>query len=141
MMAPMNNQQLVSLITALTTELQQVIQMLNSCNTTILFLIDKLQENNIQLQSALNERNRSLMRFIRARERYITRNPRLYHIEPGRSDIVWGNILNDRTPAHQWHKNFRMNKETFMKLVDLLAPYLNPDPNSFRRDSLTAAKK
>ena len=118
-------------LTTLLTNEVQLIQVLNSCNTTLLLLLDEFLESQKTLEDAVRERNRPLRRYIRRSERYIIRRPRLHWKNPGRTDSFWDNLVNDRTPSSEWRKKLRMDKEIFMELVQLLAPILNPDPKTF----------
>ena len=43
---------------------------------------------------------------------------------PGRSMILWNNFLNGIVAANEWRENFRMTRNTFMKLTEKLIPFL-----------------
>ena len=59
----------------------------------------------------------------------------------GRTDIFWQNLLNGLSPDWSWKKNFRMNRDMFFELNNLLLPYLAPNPNSPNYKSLESDKK
>ena len=140
-MAPINEKQLMCLLTTIFSNQVEVLQVLNSCSTALVLLLNEYFDSLKNLEDAVLARNAALRRYLRRRERYTIRHPRTYWINPGRSDEHFDNILNDRTVPSEWHSNFRMNKDVFFKLVDLLRPYLKPNPKTFRRDSLSVEKK
>lgn len=44
-------------------------------------------------------------------------------------------------PEEEWCSNLRLDYVSFMRLVDLLKPYLSPDPSAFRKDVISAEKR
>lgn len=136
-----NEEQLMCILSTLISNLVEVIQVINSFSATILPVINQYLESLKRLEEATLERNRSLRRYLRHCEKYSLRQPRTNWINPGRADSFWDNLINDRTVASEWRKNFRMDKETFKKLSTLLEPSLKPNENAFRRDCLTVEKK
>ena len=77
---------------------------------------------------------------ILAKRRFQRRTRRSHWIRPGRTDLWWRNMIEDRCLPEEWRKKFRMSKENFMELVDELEPYIAPSPRS-PRPALSAAKK
>ena len=49
---------------------------------------------------------------------------RLFWVRPGRDNEWWDNFITQRVTAEEWKENFRMNRETFLKLCDDLRPSL-----------------
>ena len=49
---------------------------------------------------------------------------RLISVRPGRCNEWWNNFITQRVTADEWKENFRMNRETFLKLCDDLSPSL-----------------
>ena len=49
---------------------------------------------------------------------------RLFWVRPGRCNEWWDNFITQRVTAEEWKENFRMNRETFLKLCDDLRPSL-----------------
>ena len=47
---------------------------------------------------------------------------RLFWVRPGRCNEWWDNFITQRVTAEEWKENFRMNRETFLKLCDDLWP-------------------
>ena len=50
-------------------------------------------------------------------------------------------MLNGQMPAQEWSYNFRMSYASFMKLADILRPYITPNEQSFRRDTISVEKR
>ena len=46
------------------------------------------------------------------------RGKRRFWVKPGRTDLWWQNMIQNRCLEEDWRKNFRMSKNEFMKLVD-----------------------
>lgn len=44
-------------------------------------------------------------------------------------------------PAEEWCNNLRMSYDAFMKLADLIRPFIAPDMQSIRIDTITAEKR
>ena len=49
---------------------------------------------------------------------------RLFWVRPGRRNEWWDNFIAQRVTAEEWKENFRMSRETFLKLCDDLRPSL-----------------
>ena len=63
------------------------------------------------------------------------RGKRRFWVKPGRTDLWWQNMIQNRCLEEDWRKNFRMSKNEFMKLVDELRPFLIPSPSIYRTPS------
>ena len=72
-----------------------------------------------QSRSVINRRRRT-----RTRKRFQTR--------PGRTSRWWQNFLDDIVVPEKWRENFRMSKETFMKLCNELRPCLEKQVTNMR---------
>ena len=68
------------------------------------------------------------------------RRKRRFWLKPGRTDLWWQNMLQNRCLEEDWRKDFWMSKNEFMKLVDELWPSVSPDPRSPRR-GISAEKR
>ena len=58
---------------------------------------------------------------ILAKRRFQRRTRRSHLIRPGRTDLWWRNMIEDRCLPEEWRKNFRMSKENFMGLKQKLS--------------------
>ena len=94
----------------------------------------------IALSNSVYQRRRRLMlqitetdqRHANSRRNKVIRRQRNFWVRPGRCDIWWNNFLNDVVVAEEWRENFRMSKETFMKLCDELRPFLEKQTTAMR---------
>ena len=50
------------------------------------------------------------------------------------------NLLVSRNLDLLWKANFRINRETFMKIVEIVRPYMTSIDNNFRRGALVETK-
>ena len=140
-MTTLSNEELLTVIAAITTLLSTSLKCLYSCQSIVTTLIEEYNRNQTALQNLITERNKMVRRYIRRKERFINRRARIYWIKPGRTGQWWDNLRDNKMPADEWRKNLRMNVSEFQNLVDLLYPYLAPSENAVRIDSLTVAKK
>ena len=69
------------------------------------------------------------------------RRKRQRWVNPGRTAAWWNNLINGELDESEWKDNLRMSREDFMALVDKLQPYLSPDSESFRKDTIPLEKK
>ena len=46
---------------------------------------------------------------------------------PGRTDLWWQNLINEKTFSKEWFKNIRMDFDSFMKLTDMLRVFVTPN--------------
>ena len=56
-------------------------------------------------------------------------------------DEFWQNVLNGKHDDEKWVKSFRLTKEKFYELVEMLRPYVSPDETSPNHRKLDAAKR
>ena len=73
----------------------------------------------------LSSLGRKVKRRVRQRRRM--------WIRPGRSKIWWENFINDKVVNEEWKENFRISKPNFMKLCNLLRPYIEKETTRFRK--------
>ena len=78
-MAPLNKQQLMCLLATLFTNETQV---LNSYASTVLLLLEEYLKSQKNLEEAIIERNRTLRRYFRRREKFSLRRPRVNWVNP-----------------------------------------------------------
>ena len=97
-MARLTNEQLMSLLAVISTLVSSLVQLLHSCATVQTLLIEEYNRREALLKDMLTERNRCFRRYIRRRERFLTRRPRRNWVNPGRTDQWWDNLLNNRMP-------------------------------------------
>ena len=57
---------------------------------------------------------------------------RIFWVRPGRCNEWWYNFITQRVTAEEWKENFRMNRETFLKLCDDLRPSLEGQATRMR---------
>lgn len=72
---------------------------------------------------------------------YSRRKKREFWVSPGRTDLWWQNLLLGKMPQMEWCKNFRMDYDTFSKLVNSISHLIEPHTDSFRPDTISAEKK
>ena len=61
------------------------------------------------------------------------RKPPRYWVRPGRSNIWWTNILNNKATLEEWRENFRMSEASFYMLCEELRPYLTKQTTKLRK--------
>ena len=61
------------------------------------------------------------------------RKPARYWVRPGRSNIWWINILNNKATLEEWRENFRMSEASFYMLCEELRPYLTKQTTKLRK--------
>ena len=71
----------------------------------------------------------------------LQRRPRSVWFKDGGNDTFWQNLVNGKHGDETWKKNFRLTKEKFYELVDMLRPYISPDDTSPNHRKLDADKK
>ena len=54
----------------------------------------------------------------------IQRKKRKHWVRPGRTSLWWDNFIKGAVVAEEWRRNFRMSKESFTKLCELIRPYI-----------------
>ena len=62
-------------------------------------------------------------------------------VKKGRRDRLWENMILGLSLTNSWKKNFRMPKEEFLDLCDLLRPFVSPSPTSPNYRKLSLEKK
>ena len=69
------------------------------------------------------------------------RKKRQHWKNPGRVGAWWLTAWKGFFTEGEWHVNFRMPRADFSDLLEQLRPYISPDTNSFRPDTVSAEKK
>ena len=88
---------------------------------------------------ALNASRKRLKRYLRRLNRRPKRKQRIW-CRPGRTNIWWTNILNNKTSSEEWKENLRMDRRLFDELCERLRPYLT-GKNTVMRDALPVETK
>lgn len=78
-------------------------------------------------------RQTALLSSLVGKAKRRVRQRRRMWIRPGRSKIWWENFINDKVVNEEWKENFRMSKPNFMKLCNLLRPYIEKETTRFRK--------
>ena len=92
------------------------------------------------LLSQLLIKKRIIQRFQNFRRKKQNKRRSCWY-KRGRTDSWWQNIITGVTPDEFWKKNFRLNKHSFFELLNILEPYISPDPKSPNTRALPADKK
>ena len=100
----------------------------------------KYQEIKQHLMLAIEDKNRALYRYKLLRNRFLRKKRRQWK-NADRIGIWWQNIWKGNLPEEEWLVNFRMSREDFSDLLQKVKLYISPNPNSFRPDAVSAAKK
>ena len=87
------------------------------------------------------KRSYYLRKMKQARLRRLRRKKRRCWVSPGRTEQWWINLINGTAPEEFWYKNFRMSRESFVRLESELRPYISPNPMSPNYRSLSSMKK
>ena len=61
-----------------------------------------------------------------------TSKQRKHWIRPWRTSLWWDNFVNNTVVLDEWRENFRMSKESFMKLCDKVKPFLQKQSPNMR---------
>ena len=118
-------------IALVTTSLSSVISYLLHVKSIILLhRLRRLQIDSMNLYCLLRQNNYKIQKLRRKRERRLLRKKRSCWYQSGRTDLWWQNILTGISPPESWKKNFRLNNYLFNELVNLLRPFLSPNPMS-----------
>lgn len=109
------------------------------CGLLLTYFI--LEKHRLQLAGIhfANQYDISVARLQDAPRR-VCRRGRPWH-KPGRTQQWWLNLYHGVRPELEWKKNFRMDREVFMKLADELAPYLRPGRSQHGLDVLSVEKQ
>ena len=73
--------------------------------------------------------------ITRCRHKSFKKRPRKkkrFWMKPGRTNLWWRNMKEDKCLEEDCKKNFRMSKVVFLKLVDELRPFISPNLRSPR---------
>lgn len=62
-------------------------------------------------------------------------------IKPGRTDLWWQNLICNRMARDEWKLNFRLDRSSFLKLLNLIAPYITEPSYAVRYDAISTEKK
>ena len=90
----------------------------NIFNSVISFLTERhKRQREIILKMLMADSNKR--RNTKKKER----KPPRYWVRPGRSNICWTNILNNKATLEEWRENFRMSEASFYMLCEELIPY------------------
>ena len=60
---------------------------------------------------------------------------------PGRTKQWWLNLDNGVSPLEVWKKNFRVRREDFLELVEMIRPYAREISKRARQDIVTLEKR
>lgn len=110
-------------------------------NLLLVYITRRKALDNLLLKISLKKKNYFLNKVIERQIQRLNRRPRSIWFKPGGSDIFWQNLINGTFSAEKWKKNFRLTKEKFYELADLLRPYISPRGQSPNYRSLDADKK
>ena len=104
-------------------------------------IIVQHQRLKVQISESIVEKNRLIRRYKHARRRFLLRKRRNRWKNPGRTDVWWTNAWRGLILDEEWLANFRMSREDFGILEQTLRPYICPNTNSFRGDTISSNKK
>ena len=82
--------------------------------------------------------NRAAAKLRRLNKR---RKNRRVWVRPGRTEQWWINLWTGVLEEQEWHSNLRMDRASFLELVENVRPLLEPDPRNFRADVMSVEKK
>ena len=100
----------------------------NIFNSVISFLTERhKRQREIILKMLMADSNKR--RNTKKKER----KPPRYWVRPGRSNICWTNILNNKATLEEWRENFRMSEASFYMLCEELRPYLTKQTTKLRK--------
>ena len=100
----------------------------NIFNSVVLFLTERhKRQREIILKMLIADSNKK--RDTKKKER----KPPRYWVRPGRSNIWWTNILNNKATLEEWRENFRMSEASFYMLCEELRPYLTKQTTELRK--------
>lgn len=97
-------------------------------------------QNDLAIQNVI-KRSYATHKIKARQHRRLTRKPRRYWYDQGRTEDWWVRLLSGKLSGESWRKNFRMDKGNFLKLVGELEPYIAPDPRSPNHRALSSQKK
>ena len=122
--------------------LSAVLPMLFACAQLHGFLILMLMLQQQQLQATHRalflDFNRAAIKFRKLNKR---RKNRRVWVRPGRTEQWWINLWTGVLEEQEWQSNLRMDRASFLELVEKVRPLLEPDPQNFRPDVMSVEKK
>ena len=80
----------------------------------------------LQYHRKIGKMRRSLL-LIKKRQ---LRRGRSSWVQTGRSEEWWNKLIGQDAPDSEWHSNFRLSKEAFQELFQLVSPHITPDTSS-----------
>ena len=101
-----------------------VVSAVNLSNSFMNLMLSKLisRRNNQACLSVLENSAITLCRHKSFKKR--PRKKKRFWIKPGRTNLSWRNMKEDKCLEEDCKKNFRMSKVVFLKLVDELRPFI-----------------
>ena len=96
---------------------------------------------NQELLGAIEEKNHAQHKYRQIRSRFMRRKKKRYWKNPGCTEKWWQNMLDGSMLPEEWIVNFRMSRNDFMRLEEKLRPYIRPNKDSFRGDTISSVKK
>ena len=113
-----------------------VVSAVNLSNSFMNLMLSKLisRRNNQACLSVLE--NSAITRCRHTSFKKRPRKKKRFWIKPGRTNLWWRNMKEDKCLEEDCKKNFRMSKVVFLKLVDELRPFISPNPRSPRPGTL-----
>ena len=109
-----------------------VVSAINLSNSFMNLMLSKLisRRNNQACLSVLEN-----SAITRGRHKSFKKRPwkkKRFWIKPGRTNLWWRNMKENKCLEEDCKKDFRMSKVEFLKLVDELRPFISPNPRSPR---------
>ena len=120
------------LLTCFTVQLQEILK---------IFYMNKRRLFNTIVASSLWKRNRFIDKLTVQRLRWLQRKRRSVWYKCGGNDMFWKSFINERCCDEKWKKNFRLTKEKFYALLEMLKEYIAPKQTSPNHRRLDADKK
>ena len=107
----------------------------------LIYSIENKRKQEAIFHQCLRNRKVVIQRLRSERKRRRSNKKRSCWYQIGRTDLWWQNLSNGVSPSEWWKKNFRLNKLAFKELVEILRPYITPNPISPNRRAIPADKK
>ena len=105
------------------------------------FFIHQQRLFNAFLALSLRKKNHFVRKLRARRQKPLQRKPRSVWYKIGCNDEFWQNFLNGKHYDQKWVKTFRLTKDKFYELLEMLRPYVSPDETSPNHRKLDAAKR
>ena len=130
-------EEIVTVLLSVFSSIMMIMSMLGEILTSLL-VQQQTQQNLLIAQSAIKENHF----MLKAKRKWsVRRNVRSCWKKPGRTEQWWTNLWQGHLPEEEWNVNLRMARGDFMKLVEELRPYVEPDLLSPNWSALSAHKK